>query len=114
MGALEGVGVDSNTVLVKFTWAGDADLDGQVTGADYDLIDYTWLTNGGEGSAFASNPWYSGDFNYDGVVNGADYDLIDYVWLTFGGPSTALPEPGTLVLLALGGLAVLARRNRRN
>ena len=61
--------VDATAVIVKYTYAGDANLDGQITGDDYFQID----------SAFpsASHGWANGDFNFDGVVNGDDYFLID-------------------------------------
>ena len=55
----------------------------------------------------------SGDFNYDGLVNFDDASMINWVWLSSGEmESPSLPEPGTLVLLALGSLSLLSRRRR--
>jgi hypothetical protein len=56
-------------VLIKYTYYGDANLDGQVDGSDYTLIDngfHNHLTG-----------WSNGDFNYDGRIDGSDYTLID-------------------------------------
>jgi hypothetical protein len=66
---VDGQTVDATAVLVKYTYAGDANLDGAITGDDYFQID----------SAFpqALHGYLNGDFNYDGVINGDDYFLID-------------------------------------
>ncbi len=68
-GTWDGTSVDGTTVLVKYTYGGDANLDGIVNGDDYFQID----------SAFPQqhHGWLNGDFNYDGVINGDDYFLID-------------------------------------
>jgi hypothetical protein len=56
-------------ILLRYTYYGDANLDGKVDSADYVRID-----NGFIGKLTG---WQNGDFNYDGVVNGSDYTLID-------------------------------------
>jgi len=59
---------------------------------------------------------WAGDANLDGVMNSHDYDIIDRAWLLSGGAPlgggtpTATPEPATLALPAVGGLALLRRR----
>ena len=61
-------------VLLRYTYYGDANLDGKVNGADYVRID------AGYAAAKTATPltgWYNGDFNYDGKVDGSDYTLID-------------------------------------
>jgi hypothetical protein len=66
-----GIGVveKSDGVLVKYSWNGDADLDGDVDGDDYARIDLGFASGlGGYGN---------GDFNYSGRVNADDYFLID-------------------------------------
>jgi hypothetical protein len=65
----DGQTVDASAVLVKYTYGGDANLDGVINGDDYFQID----------SAFPQqlHGWLNGDFNYDGVINGDDYFLID-------------------------------------
>ena len=65
-----GVTVDDTTVLVKYTYTGDLNLDGLIDGADYGIIDNYVQFPGTDGYA-------NGDFNYDGVIDGADYGLID-------------------------------------
>ena len=61
--------VDTSSVLVKYTWNGDANLDGRITFDDYVRIDSGFNTH--------LTGWSNGDFNYDGVVGFDDYVLID-------------------------------------
>ena len=54
------------------------------------------------------------DMNKDGVVNGLDVD--PFVEAVVGGGAQAVPEPGTLGLLVLGGILpwlLVSRRRRR-
>jgi hypothetical protein len=107
--------VGSNSVLIMYTWGGDADLNGELNGDDYFFIDSNILTQ---------NPGYhNGDFDYNGEINGDDYFIID-ANITFaqnsppfptgagaGGLAT-VPEPriGGGVAVAMG---LLRRRRRR-
>jgi autotransporter-associated beta strand protein len=118
-----GVAAVSGGIEVKATYYGDALLTGSVTSADYTTIDNGFLNT--------LTGWQNGDFNYDGFVNGSDYTLIDNAFNTQGaqlqtqfatataqiaggsGASSAVPEPTSLGLLALGSLGLLGRRNRR-
>ena len=107
--------------LVKYTYYGDANLDGKVDGSDYARID--------NGALHQLTGWYNGDFNYDGVINGSDYTLIDNAFNTQGaivaselasptaqitGSASAVPEPATLGMLGIAGVAVLSRRRRNS
>jgi fibronectin-binding autotransporter adhesin len=107
-------------VLVKYTFVGDANLDGVINAEDYILID-----NGFENQL---TNWFNGDFNYDGVINGDDYTLIDNAFNTQGsvnfasasaGPTnmiaggTAVPEPAMLSVLGVAVLGMVGRRRRR-
>ena len=107
----EGQTVDASSVLVKYTYWGDANFDGAVTFDDYDIIDYYyWFP-----LPAAQMGWWTGDFDYDGNVDFDDYDKIDYAYWFQGAPLGGLsgvPEPATLALLALGACAALARRRR--
>ena len=120
LGLFEGISPGAADVLVKYTYYGDANLDGHVDGSDYSLID--------NGYANKLTGWYNGDFNYDGVVDGSDYTLIDNAFNSQGaslagqvasptaqlaGGNTAVPEPASLTLLTLGTIGTLARRRRR-
>ena len=64
------VGVPTNTVIVKLTYAGDTNGDGVVNIDDYQVIDQN------VGNPLASG-YMNGDTNYDGVVNIDDYQVID-------------------------------------
>jgi autotransporter-associated beta strand protein len=108
-------------VLVKYTYFGDANLDGRVDGSDYSLIDNGYASHG------ALTGWYNGDFNYDGVTDGSDYALIDNAFnnqtaarsqaevaaVTAQTAATpqAVPEPAEFSLAAAA--AVMSRRRRR-
>jgi fibronectin-binding autotransporter adhesin len=126
----DGAPTGEGDVLVKYTFYGDANLNGAVDGSDYSRIDNAYLNN-----LNSSNPqltgWFNGDFNYDGVINGSDYTLIDNAFNTQGaqisdliaGPeaiataqiagTSAVPEPATIGLLGIGAVGLLGRRSRR-
>lgn len=60
----DGVSINSSDVLIKYTYIGDTDFDGDVDDADMDN-----LIAGMNGSLTG---WENGDNNYDGVVDGTD------------------------------------------
>jgi hypothetical protein len=112
--------VDATTVLIKYTYAGDLNLDGQIDGADYGIIDNSIQFPGTDGYA-------NGDINYDGVIDGADYGIIDNTAQFQGAPITtsagppgvgvgvvAVPEPASLVGGFLGAWLLVSRRRRRH
>ncbi len=75
----------STDVLVRYTYVGDANLDGRVDGSDYANIDSAFNFN----KTHLTNPltgWFNGDFNYDGAIDGSDYTLLDNVFNTQGTP----------------------------
>jgi len=117
---LEGLAVDATTVLVKYTWFGDANLDGVVDSNDYDMIDNAWILWTTQGTIPDGGfRWGVGDFNYDGTIDSNDYDKIDNSFLLQGtglggntGGPVPTPEPASLVLLGLGAAAALAARKR--
>jgi autotransporter-associated beta strand protein len=102
-----GVAVDDTTVVAKYTYVGDANLDGQVDALDYERVDLAIGNSGVFGTA-------QGDLNGDGSVDALDYEQID---LNIGnGVGTPLagvfiPEPASLSLVALSA-GLLGRRRR--
>jgi hypothetical protein len=66
--------VDATTVLVKYTYTGDADLSGRLDGDDYFIIDLHAAAAPGTPASWG---WWHGDFDYAGTINGDDYFLLD-------------------------------------
>lgn len=61
--------VDGSAVVLRYTFLGDSDLDGDVDNADF----------GRFFSAFGQSSgglWYRGDFDYDGDIDNADFGLF--------------------------------------
>jgi T5SS/PEP-CTERM-associated repeat protein len=118
-----GIGVGGDDVIVRFTWAGDATLDGAVTIADLGVLAANWQGTG--------KGWWEGDYNYDGVVNIADLGILASNWQRGVGSGPAgsgssfeealgmfdafsgvvVPEPG-VGWFALGVLGLAVRRRR--
>jgi hypothetical protein len=87
-GEFGGLSVNLDSILVKYTWNGDVNLDGAINLNDYFIIDSGYLA-GASGYA-------NGDVNYDGVIgsgSGAinlnDYFLIDSAYLGQAAPLAA-------------------------
>jgi hypothetical protein len=93
--------------------SGDATGDNRVNSTDLSVFGAHWLKPGG------TFTWLEGDFNGDGNVNSTDLAALGANWLWTGpwpGPApmsdAPLPEPATLALLAMGGLALVRGRKR--
>jgi beta-glucanase (GH16 family) len=94
--SFDGQPVGDTDVVVKYTYYGDANLDGVVNSSDYSLIDNS--VNEG-----ILTGWQNGDFNYDNHINGDDYTLIDNAYNTLSSsmPSAVVvPFPTSQVLSA--------------
>ncbi|HEY1686754.1 MAG TPA: dockerin type I repeat-containing protein [Tepidisphaeraceae bacterium] len=100
-----GVGFEQNSgvVEIRFTWLGDANLDGKVNSVDASMMSASGTT------------WAQGDFNYDGVVNADDYALYDLGLAVSGGQTVVVPEPSWIcaAILPLLGSGLRRRRTRR-
>jgi hypothetical protein len=124
---LDGQPLDANSVVVKYTYYGDASLDGKVDlGNDFVLFLEGYLGH--------KNGWYFGDFNYDGQVNNTDFGIFVDGFKTQGGSLgdldnviesspllsisqkasllSAVPEPATAGVLGLAMSMIFARRRR--
>jgi fibronectin-binding autotransporter adhesin len=97
----DGITATSTSVFIKYTWLGDANLDGIINSSDLAAMSSTGTT------------WQTGDFNYDGKVNADDYALFTLGNSESGGAniSTTLPEPATT--LAIFTPWLLIRRRER-
>lgn len=127
----DGLPADADSLLVKFTYAGDANLDGVVDLDDYRLMDAGYLA-GFDGVTKVAT-WTTGNFNYDGIVDYKDYALADAALLNQGSPlademitlhtaefgsaftnafNAAVPEPASLTILAAGAAGLISTRRR--
>ena len=69
-------------IVGKYTFMGDMNFDGQVTGDDYTVIDANLNTTPPIGAG-----WLSGDANFDTSITGDDYTVVDAnLFLDAGGP----------------------------
>lgn len=111
-----GLSLDSTSVVVLYTYFGDANLDGQVDITDLGSLATSWQS---------PSVWTSGDFNYDGFTDITDLGLLatnwqagvvspltasDQIMATLGLP-TAIPEPGGAAAALLASASLRRRRH---
>jgi len=95
---------------------GDATGDGAVDGGDYTVWADHYASQGV--ARFSEGGWAVGNFNQDTTVDGGDYTIWADNYLPAGGRQVGgagtgpagVPEPGTILLVALGGVLALVRR----
>jgi autotransporter-associated beta strand protein len=119
-------GLPPGEIEVKYTLLGDANLDGLVNAADFNIIaaNFNQSVTG----------WDEGDFNYDGLVNAADFNELaanfnqgdsgaalagDFAALDafavangLSLPTSSVPEPACAGMMAIATLGMLRRRRR--
>jgi glucose/arabinose dehydrogenase len=108
--------VDADSLLIKFTYFGDSDVDGDVDVNDLGNLASAWQTSG---------VWTSGDFDYNGTIDVNDLGLLASNWQAgvgsplgpgslgealsaLGLPAVSVPEP-----TAIAGPVLLALQLRR-
>lgn len=109
--------VDATSILLRYTFLGDANLDRVVDVTDLGRLATGWQSPG---------TWVGGDFNYDGMVDVADLGILATNWQAgVAGPSApeasfasalaavrlaTVPEPAAVGVVVVA--AALARRRR--
>lgn len=127
----QGQTVNENSILIKYTYIGDADLNGVVDSNDFGLFQFGFV-----GAPYTS--WAFGDFDYNSVVDSNDFGLFQFGFVGQGAAlspelamaivgfgaengmpvldsiAAAVPEPATVGLASMAMLGMLGRRRRRN
>jgi hypothetical protein len=91
-----GQAVNPSDVLVRYTYAGDANLDGKVNALDFNAVagNSASLTLPGNGQ---------GDFNYDNITNTLDFTALAQNFnqvLPSPAIASVVPQPATLFVAA--------------
>jgi hypothetical protein len=108
VGTFDGQPVNGLSVLVRYAYSGDANLDGVVNALDFNALASSF---GGASNRF----WYQGDFNYDGMTNTLDFNAlaINFNAALPGSPLGSLvPEPATSSACAIALIGTRRWRRR--
>jgi autotransporter-associated beta strand protein len=104
----DGVTTDGDMILIRYTYGGDSNLDGQVTSTDFDAVSLHFNQSG--------QTWVTGDFNFDGIVNALDFNAVATNYGAAQINSQALgavvPEPSAALLCLALPLLGCRRRAR--
>ena len=132
---IEGDPVGPNDTIVKYTYNGDSNLDGQVDQDDFNAF-VGGFNNGVQPGPFPAD-WFHGDYNYDGQVDQDDFQkfldglaafnasghvvlspALQSEMSSFASASgialdpTPTPEPAGLGVLGVLGAGLIARRRK--
>jgi hypothetical protein len=106
LSTFDGQSIDNTTLVIRYTYRGDANLDGLVNALDFNAL----ASNFGSASG---RVWTQGDFNYDSITNTLDFNSLA---ANFNQPAFASQSLGALIpepsLLVFAVLPLLARRRR--
>jgi hypothetical protein len=97
LGTFDGQLMDGSTIVIRYTWSGDANLDGLVKARDFNAL----ATNFGGTGEF----WHQGDFNYDSIVNTLDFTALATNFnqvLPAPALATFVPEPAAVIAMLIG------------
>ena len=109
-----GQSISATAIVGKYTYYGDATLDGQVTADDYLVLDANRNTTPAVGTG-----WVKGDMTNDGSVTADDYLVLDSNrGLGVGSPlspagAAVVPEPDATIALLAAGAWRMTRRRRK-
>lgn len=103
--SFSGVTVDNTSILFRYTYSGDATMNGTVDSSDFNLLASNF---GGSGKQ-----WVTGDFTFDGLTNSSDFNALagNFGKTLASGPGASVPEPALTGLAALAAM-FMARRRR--
>jgi hypothetical protein len=114
-GTFNGEAVDGSAILLKYTYLGDSNLDGNVNALDFNALASNFGTSVVTGAFKPS--WTEGDYNFDGTVDSSDFTAMAVNFnLALPAPAlgTLIPEPCGLAAVALiVGLRIRRRSSRR-
>ena len=100
------VTLNEDALAISAYLPGDANLDTVVSADDYASVQANFGNTGAAGGGLL------GDANHDGLVSADDYASVQANFGNTSGGMSAVPEPATLGLLAIGLIAVLRRRTK--
>jgi autotransporter-associated beta strand protein len=104
-----GQNLDTDAVVVRYTYYGDANVDGVVNALDFNALASSYGSTGS---------WVNGDSNYDGQINSLDFDAVSLNFNRNIAAAPALgsvvPEPIVATAVMMLGTCVLMRRRRVN
>jgi hypothetical protein len=105
--SLLGQTVDSTSLLLRYVYYGDANVDGSVNTVDFNILASNF---GGAG-----RQWYQADFNFDSTITTIDFNLLASnfaLTLPSDDLGGVIPEPASLLWIGATAFALRRRRSR--